>query len=88
MRGAKVVYVELGKLMREGRERKNMTLDNAAMMLGFSTVSYLASCERGNCNFPVRKLARALELYAIPVQDAISAATEDYKAGMEKALTK
>ncbi len=86
MRGAEVKYFELGKLMREGRERAGLNLSSAASMLGLINDSYLSRCELGTCNFPLKKIARASELYGIPHHVVIDKIMDDYKAGMQKAL--
>lgn len=86
MRGVNIVYRELGALLREGRERKQMNLEEAAMVLGLTNRQYLSRCERGTDNFPAKKLKRALELYRIPIADAVGAAAADFTTGTTKFL--
>lgn len=83
MRGAKVLYKKLGRLLREGRERQKMSLKDAALVLGLTNEHYLWRCEDARwANFPAAKLRRALDLYKIPPADAVAAMSEDFRAGM------
>lgn len=86
MRGAKIHYNKLGALLRAGREKAGLNLETAAMMLGLVNKSYLSRCELGTCNFPVKKLKRAMELYDIAFDDVIENAISDYEKGMITAL--
>lgn len=86
MRGVKVVYRNLGTLLREGRERKGLSLPQAAMVLGLTNRQYVWRCESGTSNFPAKKLKRALELYRIPAADAIAAAASDFTESMSEFL--
>lgn len=78
MKGVHVEYKRLGALLREGRERKRMTIGVAAMAIGLTNGSYLARCERGSSNFPAGKLKEALKIYRIPAATAVTAASEDF----------
>lgn len=86
MRGAAVRYIELGRLLKEGRERKGLSLNVATSLLGLTDACYLSRCEHGTNNFPAAKLKRALTLYKIPVSDAIEKAVEDYRVGLRRML--
>ena len=88
MRGVKVIYKNLGSLLREGRERKHMDLTEAAMILGLTNKQYLWRCENVVSNFPARKIKRALELYRIPVGDAVAAASKDFTESVRAFLEK
>jgi len=86
MRGAKIQYKKLGAVLRKAREGRGLSVAQAAQILGLTNLSYLASCERGNANFPLRYLRRAIELYGVAPIDIIKATADDYKAGMRAAL--
>lgn len=86
MYGIHVRYKNLGQLMREGRERKQLSLNEAALMLGLTNKQYLWRCETGTSNFSADVLKNALELYRIPVSDSVEAATKDFTDGLGKFL--
>lgn len=79
MRGIKVSYKVLSQLLKDGRERKQLRLEEAAMMIGMTSASYLCRCESGVENFPASSLKRALGIYGIPISDAASAICEDFQ---------
>ncbi len=79
MRGILAKYTKLGSLLREGRERKGMTLESAAMIVGMTNGQYLWRCEQAISNFPARFLSRALDLYDIPVAQAVDAIVDDFQ---------
>lgn len=82
MRGVPIIYGKLGVLLKDGRLRKGLELEEASMLIGITNGSYLWRCEKGVSNFPARSLGRALELYDIPVADSVIAITEDFKSGL------
>ena len=86
MRGSKIIYIGLGRFLREQREKSGYNLDTAAMMIGLTSGSYLAACEVGRSNFPFKSLKRASELYGTSVEKIVKAATEDYQSGLLGAL--
>lgn len=86
MKGAKVKYEGLGELLREKRKAAGYDLEQAAMMIGLTSGSYLASCEVARCNFPFTKLKRAAELYGIKAGAIVEVASDDYKKGLMEAL--
>lgn len=88
MKGTKTKYVELGALLRKGREDSGYTLDQAAMMLGVTSGSYLAQCELGRTNIPFKALPRAIELYGLKGETLAKAAGDDCRMGILEALKK
>lgn len=82
MKGVKIQYRKLGRLLFEGRERKGIPPESAVMQLGLTNRQYLWRCENGHSNFPVGRLRKALELYEIPISHAVSAASEDFNESM------
>ncbi len=88
MRGAAIRYTALGDLLRQGRERKHLTLEQAAVMIGITNGSHLSLCELGRRNFPPERLARALKLYEIAPSDALRIVMQDFESGMQDFLTK
>lgn len=81
MRGLKVSYSNLAELMKQGRETKNIRLQDAAMLIGVTNGQYLWACENGHANFPAGKIKRAIELYGLKKADVITAICEDFRAG-------
>mgnify|MGYP001567339102 CR=1 FL=1 len=89
MRGIKIHHTRLGKLMKQGRERRGLVLEEAAMLIGLTNGQYLWRCEKGeHGNFPARSVVRALELYGIAKADAITAICDDFKAATIEYLRK
>lgn len=88
MRGAKIKYETLGALLRKSREAAGLTLDAAAMMIGVTSGSYLASCELGRCNFPFSKLRRAASLYNLTADQVVERASEDYQKSLLASMKK
>lgn len=88
MRGVVVSYEKLGKLLKEGRERKGMTLDEAAMIIGVTNGQYLWRCENDWSNFPAGSLRRALDLYDIKQADAVDLICEDFRSALVSFLRK
>lgn len=87
MKGCACVYPRLGRLLKQGRERQGLSLKEGALMLGLTNDHYLWRCEDGRwANFPASRLKRALELYQIPVSEAVFAISEDYKESMLRFL--
>ncbi len=78
MRGANIKYKHLCQLLKEGRERKHIDPEEAVMILGLTNSQYLWRCEHGISNFPATVIKRALDLYHIPVFDAVEAAQKDF----------
>ena len=74
--------------MKQGRERKRLSLPDAATYLGITNGQYLCRCENGISNFPTKSLKRALDLYKIPVATAVEAAVNDFQASMVEFLRK
>lgn len=86
MKGAKIIYSGLGDFLREKRKAAGYDLEQAAMMIGLTSASYLASCEVGRCNFPFSKLTRTMELYGVKPGAIVDVAAADYKKSLLEAL--
>lgn len=81
MRGIAIQYKKLGAILKDGRIRKGLELEEASMLIGITNGAYLWRCEKGMSNFPARSLRRALELYGIKAADATIAICDDFQAG-------
>lgn len=57
---------EIGKVLREARERKNMTQLEVATKSGIN-VNYYAMIERGEVNLTVDKLNRVLNVLGLKI---------------------
>lgn len=76
----------MGDLLRKGREEAGYTLEQAAMMLGVTSGSYLSQCELGRQNIPFKALPRAVELYGLKAETLAKAAGDDCRLGILEAL--
>jgi len=82
VRGIKVIHKHLGKLLIDGRERKLLSRQQAAIILGFNDWRYLYRCEKGINNFPAKKLKRAIHVYKLNHEDMADAILSDVKEGL------
>lgn len=88
MKGTFVVYSGLGDFMRQARERKSISLESAAMILGFTNLQYLSRCELGKANFPASNLKRAMDLYGISAADIVEISAKDFSTCLFSYLSK
>ena len=76
----------LGSLMRRYRIRNKMRGEEATIIIGFCSVNYLYRCETGTHTFPFNKIRRAMQVYKIPLDEVIEAATKDFKKSFREAM--
>lgn len=88
MKGTLIVYKGLGQFMRQARERKNISLESAAMILGFNNLQYLSRCELGKDNFPAHNLKRAMDLYGVSAADIVEVSAADFSSSLFSFLNK
>lgn len=79
MRGIKLRHHNLGKLLKECRNKQKYTQDTATAMLGLSSKQYLSRIENGAESLPIFKFKRACELYGISINKAVELASKDYQ---------
>ena len=81
-----MTHARLGKLLRDGRYGAGLSGDQAATLLGFSSGAHLYKVEAGHMGVKAPKLKRACELYNIQQEEAVVAATRDFREALRKAL--
>ena len=57
--------VELGRRLREARQRKNLSIENAAVWLGGVDLTVISKMETGRRNIDAIELGRLAELYGV-----------------------
>lgn len=86
MKGLDHKHEHLGSLMRSLREKKGLSLESAASILGYHDRKHMSLAECGRIGFTARKLARAIKLYGVKPESIIKAAVKDFEESLTCAI--
>ena len=80
------LYINIGKLIREKREQKELTQLQLAKMLGYETSQFVSLFERGLSKVPNDVLAKLIHLIGIDRHYIYKMMIEDYSQRIKKEL--
>lgn len=72
-------HLELGKLVRDYRIKKDFTQHDLAEFLGYETTQFVSLFERGLSKIPLATLGKLISILGIPEQKVIAILMKAYK---------
>ncbi len=62
------MYIELGKFLKEYREKSDLTQLDVALLLGFEGGQMISNVERGMCTLPPHAVKKLAKLYKFDLE--------------------
>jgi len=78
-RPMKKVHKDLGALVKEYREKADLTQAQLAERLGYETPQFVSVFERGLSKIPLETLGQLITLLGIPQKTVMKALMDDYQ---------
>ncbi len=79
-------WAKLGKLLKEAREKKDLTQLEVATSLGYTSSQYISNFERGLCAPPLANLGKLTKIYQLDKRMLQEILVEGYEAEVNRAL--
>lgn len=83
----KQVNLELGRLIKEYRVKKNLTQLDLSLKLGYDTPQFVSILERGMAKVPLNVVGQLIVLLGIPEKKITKILATAYLAEMNRQLT-
>lgn len=80
------LYINIGKLIREKREAKDMTQLEVSKLLGYETSQFVSLFERGMSKVPNDVLAKLIHILGLNRHNIYKMMIDDYSQRIKKEL--
>jgi hypothetical protein len=85
---ALVKHIKFGKFLKLAREKKGLSQNEVAKLLGYSTAQFISNLERGISPPPLKVLKLIKEIYELDSQELMSVIQEEQEDNLKKNLAK
>jgi transcriptional regulator with XRE-family HTH domain len=82
----KNIYIEIGQMVRDFREKKGLTQLQLAQKLGYETSQFVSLFERGLSKVPMEVLGQLVIILGIPEKQFKSILLKDFEADISSRI--
>jgi transcriptional regulator with XRE-family HTH domain len=83
----KETYLELGTLIRNYRQNKEMTQLELAQKLGYDSTQFISLFERGYSKVPHNILGKLIVILGIPEKNVLEILIKDYEVNLKSEIS-